>query len=104
MILLLDRIEIHAYTTLKSVKDSSMYQVSTPSVVQKISKDKEGACVSTFFISSKLSYSQRLKHWEPFVICLLASSAKDLEISGSANRAQFLESGLDWLCWLTGKS
>ena len=44
MILLLDRIEIHAYTTLKSVKDSSMYQVSTPSVVQKISKDKEGAC------------------------------------------------------------
>ena len=95
MILLLDRIEIHAYTTLNSVKYSSVYQVSTPSVVQKISKDKEGACVSTLFISSELSYYQRLKHWEPFVICLLASSA---------NRAQFFESGLDWLCWLTGKS
>ena len=56
MISLLDRIEIHAYTTLNSVKYSSVYQVSTPSVVQKINKEKEGAWVSTLIISSELSY------------------------------------------------
>ena len=44
---LLDRIEIHAYTTLNSVKYSSVYQVSTPSVVQKIS---EGMVVNTFHL------------------------------------------------------
>ena len=48
------------------------YQVSTPSVVQKISKEKEGALVATLHLKW-IVLLPKILDWEPFVICLLGT-------------------------------